>query len=146
MPGLVRGAKLLALFSPLVVALSVASACVELAERPAALEAFTPAAEGEVPINPKAGDLTSAASGGMLFAQNCLRCHGPQGRGDGPEGVRLPSQPLDLTAPRTRSLRDGDVFVVIRGGRGYMPSWQGRLTDSQIWDLVNYIRTLAEHD
>ncbi|MDP2950133.1 MAG: cytochrome c, partial [Chloroflexota bacterium] len=84
--------------------------------------------------------------GGILFAQNCLRCHGPQGKGDGPEGVRLPSQPLDLTASRTRSLRDGDIFLVIRGGRGYMPGWQGRLSEPQIWDLVNYIRTLSEHE
>jgi len=115
--------------------------CVSYGDKPAVLENATPS-DG-LPVNPEPGDLTSATRGGMLFAQNCARCHGSGGRGDGPEGVNLPSRPRDLTAPRMHDLTDGEIFQTISAGRGYMPSWGDRLSEVQIWDLVNYVRTLS---
>jgi len=109
------------------------------------LENATPA-PSDGPANPEPGDLASATRGGMLFAQNCVRCHGGGGKGDGPEGVNLPSRPRDLTAPRVHGLADGEIFQTISAGRGYMPSWEDRLTELQIWDLVNYIRTLPPEE
>ena len=123
-------------------ALFLAIGCVSYGDKPAVLENATPTPAGG-PSNPEPGDLTSATRGGMLFSQNCARCHGGGGKGDGPEGVNLPSRPRDLTAPRMRGLTDGEIFLTVSEGRGYMPSWQNRLSEPQIWDLVNYIRTLS---
>jgi mono/diheme cytochrome c family protein len=41
---------------------------------------------------------------------------------------------------------DGEIFLVIRDGIGpdfHMPKFQGKLSDEEIWQVVNYIRTLA---
>jgi mono/diheme cytochrome c family protein len=122
-----------------------ATGCVSYGDKPAALENAPTLSDG-LPVNPEPGDLTSATRGGMLFAQNCARCHGGGGKGDGPEGVNLPSRPRDLTAPRVHGLADGEIFQTISAGRGYMPSWQSRLSELQIWDLVNYIRTLSREE
>lgn len=124
-------------------ALLLATGCVSYGDKPAVLEDATPTPSDGAPANPEPGDLSSATRGGVLFAQNCARCHGSGGKGDGPEGVNLPSRPRDLTAPRMHSLSDGEIFQTISQGRGYMPSWQNRLNDLQIWDLINYIRTLS---
>ena len=125
-------------------AMLLATGCVSYGgDKPAALENATATSSDGLPVNPEPGDLTSATRGGMLFAQNCARCHGGGGKGDGPEGVNLPSRPRDLTAPRVHGLADGEIFQTISAGRGYMPSWQDRLSELQIWDLVNYIRTLS---
>jgi len=122
-----------------------ATGCVSYGDKPAALENAPTLSDG-LPVNPEPGDVTSATRGGMLFAQNCARCHGGGGKGDGPEGVNLPSRPRDLTAPRVHGLADGEIFQTISAGRGYMPSWQSRLSELQIWDLVNYIRTLSREE
>lgn len=124
-------------------ALLLATGCVSYGDKPAVLEEATPTPSDGAPLNPEPGDLSSATRGGVLFAQNCARCHGSTGKGDGPEGVNLPSRPRDLTAARMQSLSDGEIFVTISQGRGYMPSWQSRLSELQIWDLINYVRTLS---
>jgi mono/diheme cytochrome c family protein len=121
-------------------ALLAAVSCVDYGDKPAASEHVAPSEER--PVNPEPGDPTSAARGSVLFARDCARCHGSGAKGDGPEGVNLPSRPRDLTVPRVHNLADGDIFQTISSGRGYMPSWKSRLSEPQIWDLVNYIRTL----
>jgi len=121
----------------------LATGCVSYGDKPAVLENASPTSSNRLPANPEPGDLSSATRGGMLFGQNCARCHGAMGKGDGPEGVNLPSRPRDLTASRVRGLADGEIFQTISQGRGYMPSWLNRLSELQIWDLVNYIRTLS---
>lgn len=128
------------------VAVLLATGCVSYGDKPAVLENATATPSVGVPVNPQPGDLTSATRGGLLFSQNCARCHGAGGKGDGPEGVNLPSRPRDLTAPRVRDLADGEIFQTISQGRGYMPSWQNRLSELQIWDLVNYIRMLPREE
>ena len=128
------------------VAMLLATGCVSYGDKPAVLENATPTPSDRLPVNPEPGDLLSATRGGLLFSQNCARCHGRGGKGDGPEGVNLPSRPRDLTAPRVRGLADGEIFQTISQGRGYMPSWQSRLSELQIWDLVNYIRTLSREE
>ena len=37
---------------------------------------------------------------------------------------------------------DGDLAWKIANGRGAMPAWKGTLTQTQIWALVTYIRSL----
>ena len=61
--------------------------------------------------------VAAAADGVMLYRDHCARCHGPQGRGDGPEAATLAHPP--------RNLRDGfltrhstdDLVARIRNGR-----------------------------
>ena len=73
------------------------------------------------------------------WAQTCASCHGPAGRGDGPNGslVKAP----DLTrADWQAKVTDDEIAVRIRSGKGLMPP--NDLPDSTIRGLVARIRSL----
>src|SRR6266568_7059570 len=48
--------------------------------------------------NPLAGNANATALGEKLYVANCLTCHGPSGKGDGPGGAALEKKPADLGA------------------------------------------------
>jgi mono/diheme cytochrome c family protein len=73
----------------------------------------------------------------LAWQRSCARCHGPSGRGDGPESamVRAP----DLTRPEWQdAVTDEQIASVIRGGRNKMPSFD--LPDTVVKGLVARIR------
>ena len=100
-----------------------------------------PAAAAKRP-NPIAADKASIEQGRHLFEKNCVSCHGPAGRGDGPAAAALKPRPADL-AMMAGHHPDGDLAWKIANGRGAMPSWKDTLSDQQIWILVNYIKSLG---
>ncbi|MBI4297510.1 MAG: cytochrome c [Chloroflexi bacterium] len=94
--------------------------------------------------NPYPGDLASAARGQALFFELCAPCHGLQGKGDGPLAATLKAPPTDFT-DRSYMVTRGDpdfFWGILRGRGGIMPPFQGRLSEAEMWDLVNYVRTL----
>lgn len=100
------------------------------------------------PALPPAG--LSLEEGRALFRQRCAACHGPLGRGDGPQAaalrVRTPDARLDLTegfATRTATLRDW--FQVITEGRPErgMPPWREALSEPERWAMALYAWSLA---
>lgn len=95
--------------------------------------------------NPVSADSVSRERGRRLFEANCVSCHGPTGRGNGPIAARLETLPPDFTA-MAEQRRDGDFAWKIAEGRGSMPAWKGVLKDAEIWDLVNYIQSLVGSD
>ena len=73
---------------------------------------------------------------------NCVSCHGPGGKGDGPAAAALPPpKPANWTAESVQKETDGELFWKISNGRGAMPPWK-HLPEKDRWELVNYIRTL----
>jgi len=66
-----------------------------------------------------------------------------QGRWPRPVSATLDPKPADLVvmAPMHPG---GDFFWKIENGRGVMPAWKDTLDENQIWDLVNYIKSLGE--
>lgn len=92
--------------------------------------------------NPIPANSASRERGRKLFEANCVSCHGPTGRGNGPIAARLETLPADLAAMAGQH-PDGDFAWKIAEGRGAMPSWKGILKENQIWDLVNYVQSLA---
>src|ERR1700693_6572491 len=93
--------------------------------------------------NPVPANANTIAIGQKLFAGNCMTCHGPAGKGDGPGAAALEKKPADLTARITAGGTDGELFWQISEGRSPMISWKGSLSETQRWELVNYIKTLA---
>ena len=94
------------------------------------------------PLSPTAGVI---ASGKTRFAQRCVLCHGPSGRGDGLEGPFDPPA-ADLTL---RLRADDYLFWRITEGGGAdpfctaMPAFAKLFTEQARWELVAYVRDLA---
>ncbi len=95
--------------------------------------------------NPLAGNANATALGEKLFVANCFTCHGSNGKGDGPGAAALEKKPADLGARiRATGEKDGELFWKISEGRAPMITWKATLTETQRWELVNYIRTFAK--
>jgi cytochrome c oxidase cbb3-type subunit 3 len=87
-----------------------------------------------------ATDNESATLVSVTWRQNCVRCHGPRGRGDGPEGpmMRVP----DLARTETQGRSDEELAGIIRNGRNKMPGF-GTLPPNVIELLVAHVRTFS---
>jgi mono/diheme cytochrome c family protein len=105
----------------------------------------TPLAPSELFRNPSPGDPASVARGRPVFQANCATCHGPAGRGDGPNARGLNPPPADLAAGHLLSHTDEDLFQWVTGGIDgtAMPAFKDKLTAEQRWDAVNFLRTLT---
>ncbi len=87
----------------------------------------------------------SIVRGSDLYAANCLGCHGPQGRGDGPIGRSFPTRPAHLTELAARH-RDGDIFWWIAHGipGTPMPGFAPGVRDVDIWHLIQFLHAQAD--
>lgn len=92
--------------------------------------------------NPVAATAESATAGRRVYVRLCVRCHGPEGRGDGEAAAG--ATPSDLTAAQlTYGSSDGELFSVIHDGTSPdMAGYAERMSDTDIWNVVNYIRSL----
>jgi cbb3-type cytochrome c oxidase subunit III len=96
--------------------------------------------------NPVPATAASVASGQSIYAKQCAGCHGDTGKGDGAMGEELNPKPPNLTdADWKHGSTDGEIFVLIRdGSKGTgMKGYKSKLTEHQIWDVVNYVRSLG---
>jgi copper resistance protein D len=87
----------------------------------------------------------SIADGGRLFMAHCASCHGPEGRGDGPAGALLKTEPADLTDDHVYAQTDGDLFWWITHGiEPEMPAFGTALDEEARWNLINFVRSNAD--
>jgi mono/diheme cytochrome c family protein len=96
--------------------------------------------------NPVKADATSIAAGQKLYAKDCAGCHGDTGKGDGSMADELNPKPADLTdADWKHGSSDGELFLVVSDGAKNtgMKAFKSKMTAHQIWDVVNYVRTLG---
>jgi len=88
-------------------------------------------------------DAASVAAGKVLWGQHCSSCHGKTGLGDGSKAAQLETTPPDFSKAAVQGQSDGALFFKSSEGRGDMPSFKKKIPDQEdIWNLVNYMRTL----
>lgn len=83
----------------------------------------------------------------------CASCHGTAGDGRGPVGRELAKQLWDWARGQGPGIftdinlmaqrKPTELFQAIMDGRGDMPGYRGKLTDEQVWALVNYLWTFV---
>ena len=95
--------------------------------------------------NPVKSSAESIAAGKAAFTKNCRFCHGADAKGNGPMAPQG-THPSDLTdAKWDRGSTDGELFVVIRDGAGPkfdMKGYKSKMTENDIWNIVNYLRSI----
>jgi len=95
--------------------------------------------------NPVPTSRDSIAMGTKNYSIHCESCHGERGDGKGQHAEKLSVAPSDFTdAQAMIQITDGELFWKISRGRRPMPSFENKLTAQERWQLVDYIRTLAQ--
>jgi len=109
-----------------------------------------PAGEYKIPpedaarVNPVKPSTESLAKGKKLYGYDCAMCHGKDGDGKGDMASDIKNV-TDFTNPDALKNRtDGELFYVTKKGKGEMPAEGDRAKDDDIWNMVNYIRSLAK--
>jgi mono/diheme cytochrome c family protein len=96
-------------------------------------------------VNPVKSTPSSIASGKKSYTYDCAMCHGKEGAGDGDLAGDMHLKLRDYRDPATlKELTDGEIYSIIATGKGKMTGEEGRMKPEQIWDVVNYIRSLAQ--
>ena len=123
----------------LLLGVSLASALCASAVRPASASAA--AAPADDPY---------VKSGRALYATHCAACHGAAGRGDGASATAFATKPSNLADGRLMNpLPDEFLASIIRRGGSAeglspgMPAFGQYLGDTQIRDVIAYLRSLA---
>jgi mono/diheme cytochrome c family protein len=95
-------------------------------------------------VNPVKPSQESLAKGKKTYVIDCAMCHGDKGDGKGDMASDIKNV-TDFTNPDSLKNRtDGELFRVIRKGKGDMPLEGDRAKDDDIWNLVNYVRSFAK--
>lgn len=76
-------------------------------------------------------------NGREVYELHCQSCHGFDGRS------MDPGTP-DFTRGESLFVPDGDLYRQIRDGVGAMPAYRGLLEDSEILDVIAYVRSLQQ--
>ncbi|EDZ67569.1 c-type cytochrome [Nitrosococcus oceani] len=98
--------------------------------------------------NPLPDSPDTVAKGAEIYAGKggCASCHGPTGGGDGPMAAGLNPPPRNFQEhPTWLHHSQGEIFWVIKHGipNSTMPSFDGILTDKEIWALLRFLPTLT---
>ncbi len=124
-----------------------------LAQQAAKPVGNAPAADSKIPpeaakqANPVKPTPGSLAQGKKLYGFDCEMCHGKDGDGKGDLAADMKLKLQDYRDPAALKDRtDGELFYIIKNGKGDMPAEGDRSKPDAIWDLVNYVRSMAKKD
>jgi len=95
--------------------------------------------------NPQEATPQSVANGKQIYSSQCTMCHGAKGDGKGDLATRFGYAMPDFSDPAVqKTTTDGELYWVVTNGHGKMSGEGQRLNEKTRWDLVNYLRTLAQ--
>jgi mono/diheme cytochrome c family protein len=123
--------------SPVGAAPSAAAASV-----PAAAPA---AADGAAMANPLKATPETLARGRKMYGYDCAMCHGANGDGKGELVADMKLSLKDYTDPAAlKDVSDGQMFAIIRDGRGQMTGEGARAKPDDIWSMVVLVRSFSQ--
>lgn len=94
-------------------------------------------------LNPVHPTPESQARAKHIYQIDCAICHGEDGGGKG--DVAMTAKMLDYRNPASlKDFTDGQIFNIIKNGKGDMPPEDGRATPEETWNLVIYLRSFSK--
>lgn len=128
------------------VLLAVVPAIAQQDQKPAAIP---PPADYKIPAdavkmaNPVKPGPESMAHAKRTYGIDCAMCHGASGDGKGDVGADMHLK--DYRDPDAlKDMTDGEIFYIIKNGKGDMTGEGDRAKTDELWGLVNYIRAFAK--
>ena len=85
------------------------------------------------------------AKGQTIYKSNCLRCHGVNGEGNGPDAAPLTVPPANFQSVESRMKSERDLRSAVVWGLAFSPmhKWFDKLTPEEMRAVVQYIRQIA---
>ena len=96
--------------------------------------------------NPVEATPDSLAAGKQIYTRYCAVCHGINGQGGSGSDISAPAPNLTDDEWKHGST-DGEIFDVIKNGVPpdlEMGPFGDRIKDPDIWNVVNYVRSMAK--
>ncbi len=83
-----------------------------------------------------------AQGGAGTYKAKCLMCHGADGLGATSVGKSL--KIVSFKDPSVVKSSNAALETIVKNGKNKMPAFAGKLSDAQIGEVVEYIRTLQK--
>jgi len=80
--------------------------------------------------------------GEKVYKAKCASCHGPDGAGATPAGKATKAR--DFCSDEVKKETDEEWTTIILKGKNKMPSYDKKITDAEVKDVVAYIRGLCK--
>jgi mono/diheme cytochrome c family protein len=115
-------------------------------QQPAAPPAQTSIpAEAARMVNPVKPTPESQARAKKMYGYDCAMCHGANGNGKGDVVADLKLTLKDYTDPAAlKDLSDGELFYIIKNGKGQMSAEGDRAKPEDLWNMVILVRSFAK--
>ena len=127
-----------------VVIASLAVVCATVGVAAQATKGGNPkAAAVKNPVSPTASSINK---GRQAYMKSCRHCHGSTGLGDGPLAPKNPSPATLTDAEWKYGSTDGEIYAIISngvGGDSEMKGVRSELTATDMWNIVNYLRSIG---
>jgi mono/diheme cytochrome c family protein len=102
-------------------------------------------AEAVHQTNPVKPTPESQAAAKKMYGYDCAMCHGDTGNGKGDVVADLKLSLKDFTDPAAlKDMTDGEIFYIIKNGKGQMPPEGDRAKPEMIWNMVILVRSFAK--
>lgn len=112
---------------------------------PAAAAAPAMPADAKTLVNPVKPTPESQAQAKKMYGYDCAMCHGENGNGKGDLAVESKLTLKDYTDPAAlKDITDGEIFYIIKDGKGQMTGEGPRLNTDGIWNMVILVRSFAK--
>ena len=82
------------------------------------------------------------ASGEKVFKAKCASCHGPDGKGETAAGKATKAR--DFSSDEVKKESDATWADIITKGKNKMPSYDKKISDAEVKDVIVYMRTLIK--
>jgi len=116
-----------------------------LLQQPAAPPAPSVPADAATLVNPVKPTAESQAHAKKMYGYDCAMCHGAKGDGKGELVADMKLTLKDWTDPEAlKGMSDGEIFYIIKNGKGQMPPDGDRGKPDDIWNMVVLVRSFAK--